>query len=275
MGNTLIREMVIQDIPDALRLCRAAGWNHLHVDWLRLIDHQPGGCFAAEIDGRLVGTVTSIRYQTQLAWIGMMLVDQNYRRRGIGTKLMNAILNFLREQKVECIKLDATPLGEPVYARLGFRSESSFHRWERRADETGKAKRSETVAMLNDFHLKLDREAFGVDRSAWLQRVAQSATVVTHNTGFGMIRPGHIADYLGPVTAETPEAALAIVQDLLNHPLGQRLFWDLPHDDDDLCQLPLSLGFHPVRDLTRMWTGKMCHTSKANLQFAIIDPSVG
>ena len=92
MVSPAIRPFTRDDIAPALQLCRSAGWNQLHADWSRLIEYQPNGCFVAELDGRLVGTVTTTSYGTELAWIGMMLVHPEYRRRGIGTELMNAAM---------------------------------------------------------------------------------------------------------------------------------------------------------------------------------------
>ena len=75
MVSLRIRPFTADDVVPALNLCRAAGWNQLQQDWSRLISHQPGGCLVAEADGALAGTVTTTSYGTDLAWIGMMLVD--------------------------------------------------------------------------------------------------------------------------------------------------------------------------------------------------------
>ncbi len=64
-----------------------------------------------------------------------MLVHEDFRRRGIATELMNAGLDYLGKHNVGCIKLDATPAGQPVYERLGFDAQWSFRRWVRDQDE--------------------------------------------------------------------------------------------------------------------------------------------
>ena len=127
--SPVIRPMLLSDVSSALALCRRAGWNQTEADWRRILMYEPEGCFVALIDEQVAGTVTSTSYSTDLAWIGMMLVDDSYRRRGIATQLMMTCLRFLQSRRVRCIKLDATPLGEPVYKKLGFRSEWNFHRW--------------------------------------------------------------------------------------------------------------------------------------------------
>ena len=101
-----IRLLFESDIPSAMRLKEAAGWNQTEADWRRLLLLQPNGCFAAVKDGRVVGTTTTTIYD-ELAWIGMVLVDPQHRRQGIAATLMNVALEYLNG-KVDTIKLDAT-----------------------------------------------------------------------------------------------------------------------------------------------------------------------
>ena len=75
------------DIPAAMQLKEAAGWNQTEDDWRRLLMLEPNGCFAAIKDGRLVGTTTTTTYGNDLAWIGMVLVDPQYRRQGIASEV--------------------------------------------------------------------------------------------------------------------------------------------------------------------------------------------
>jgi Acetyltransferase (GNAT) family len=71
--------MTIEDIPEAMQLKDAAGWNQTTADWARFLSASPEGCFVAEREGRVVGTSTSIVYEGRFAWIGMVIVDSQYR----------------------------------------------------------------------------------------------------------------------------------------------------------------------------------------------------
>ena len=115
-----IRLLTDGDIGAALALQQLEGWNQTVRDWSRLLQLAPTGCFAAELDGRLSGTVTTITYGGALAWIGMMLVAPEHRRRGIGTKLLSTALDYLQTAGIAAVKLDATPVGQPLYEGLGF-----------------------------------------------------------------------------------------------------------------------------------------------------------
>jgi GNAT superfamily N-acetyltransferase len=269
-----IRLFTNQDIPPALELCRAAGWNQLHQDWARLIAYEPGGCFAAEIDKQLVGTITTTRYGTDLAWIGMMLVHEDFRRRGIATALMNAGLDYLGKQHVGCIKLDATPAGQPVYQRLGFDAQWSFRRWVRDQDEFSDRAPPAAAATLATTHIDLDRVAFAADRSRWLKLLNAGSVLCQRPRGFGMLRSGFLASYLGPVVAENRDVARDIIVELLKQSPG-KTFWDPPEVNPDAVQLAQSLGFQPIRDLTRMWIGSQPINPAMNLQYAFSDPGTG
>lgn len=167
------RLKTIEDIPEAMQLKDAAGWNQTTSDWTRFLSASPDGCFVAECEGRVVGTATSIVYEGRFAWIGMVIVDSQYRGQGIGTALLERTVCFLDSRSVLCMKLDATPQGKPVYEKFGFVSEYDIERWKlkrrRRANSAGKAS-----AEIEDV-LRLDREIFGADRSGILRSLTEAA----------------------------------------------------------------------------------------------------
>src|SRR3954467_8790642 len=124
------RPLMKADIPRAHELRRLANWNQSQQDWAGYLEFEPKGCFAAEVDGLVVGTATTITYGKSFGWIGMVLVDPDYRRGGVGTALLLRAIEFLKSRGVESIKLDATPMGRPVYLPLGFRDEYELARYE-------------------------------------------------------------------------------------------------------------------------------------------------
>src|SRR5471030_2656885 len=112
-----IRAMAADDITAGMRLCRASNWNQLEDDWRVFLNSTGSGAFLAAKAGRVVGTVAFLRYDG-FAWIAMMLVDPQERGAGIGAHLMEEALSALKD--VDCLGLDATPMGEPLYRRFGF-----------------------------------------------------------------------------------------------------------------------------------------------------------
>jgi GNAT superfamily N-acetyltransferase len=181
-----IRLLFESDIPAAMKLKEAAGWNQTEDDWRRLLRLQPAGCFAATKNDELVGTTTTTTYKDQLAWIGMVLVDPQSRRQGVATRLMETALDYLRG-KVATVKLDATAQGKPVYERFGFEEESLVERWvghihSSSIDRSGGSGFELTAATMNAGAqrelLDLDLRAFDSDRSSLIQLLMDEATVV-------------------------------------------------------------------------------------------------
>jgi GNAT superfamily N-acetyltransferase len=157
------RLMTIEDIPEAMQLKDTVGWNQTSADWVRFLSANAEGCFVAESGGRVVGTSTSIVYEGRFAWIGMVIVDSQYRWQGIGTALLQRTVRCLDSRSVLCMKLDATPQGKPVYEKFGFVSECDIERWMLKRQHY-KNIAEDTSAALGDV-LPLDREIFGADRS--------------------------------------------------------------------------------------------------------------
>src|SRR5262245_40732531 len=128
MPSHELRRMTDADIDFGIRLKATAGWNQRPADWKRLIRLEPEGCLILKNDGVPVDTVTTTLYEKRLAWIGMVLVSPDTRRKGYGTELLKAAMNYCETQRVEVIKLDATPLGKKLYDTLGYHDEYRLKR---------------------------------------------------------------------------------------------------------------------------------------------------
>ena len=120
--------MTTADIPLGLKLARQAGWNQIEPDWRRFLTMQPDGCFVGELDGTAVATTAAFIFGS-VAWIAMVLVDIDSRRKGVATTLLKHALDFLDEQGVKTVRLDATAAGQPVYEKLGFVPEYPLTRY--------------------------------------------------------------------------------------------------------------------------------------------------
>ena len=281
--------MADTDVPFADRIRDLAGWNQSLQDWKRLLRHDPRGCFVAEWSGRPAGTATTTVYSKDLAWIGMVLVDPDVRRRGIGTALLVRCIEHLRRSGVGCIKLDATPLGMHVYGPLGFVSEWSLSRWqtterapssariEAASDPGPRPLDSSDVACVAD----LDASAFGVARNRMLTMLAtQSATRVRTDgagriVGYGMLRPGQRAYYLGPMVAQDESSGIALADDLLGSIALLPLYWDIPDANQAAIRVARRHGMQRQRTLTRMYLGENTRPGRPAAQWAIAAPEIG
>src|SRR5438445_10891273 len=65
-----------------------------------------------------------------VAWFGKVRVAVDPRGRGVGKALMGHALDFLERQGVRSVRLDATPLGQPLSEKQGFVAEYALLRYE-------------------------------------------------------------------------------------------------------------------------------------------------
>jgi predicted N-acetyltransferase YhbS len=281
-----IRVMKEADLDATDTLRSLAGWNQTRQDWLRLLGLQPEGCFVAEQEGQVIGTVTTTCYGSRLAWIGMLLVHPEQRGRGVGRALMRHALDYVRTEGVVCAGLDASPAGEPLYLSLGFRPVWALARWEASAPKrTPLLPSNAHVQPVQEAHweaiVDMEAHAFGVPRPRLLHTLAQESQPVNVATdesgqvhGFGMRRAGAGAHYLGPVIAQDPPCAVALIASLLQGLEGQPVCWSIPAPNRAAVGLAEAYGFTCQRGLTRMVLGPRPQ-QRPEMQFAITGFATG
>lgn len=286
-----LRLLTRADLPFADSLRAQAGWNQTTADWERFLTAEPDGCFLAEWKGAPAGTATTFVYSPELAWIGMVLVHPEQRRRGIGNALLLRCVGYLQGRGVRCIKLDATALGQPVYERLGFQSEWSLTRWERSgppetfpSDGWSVRLRHWREGDAGDVD-RLDTAVFGVSRKRLLRELAKqscAAQVVESEAGeplgYGLMRAGARAYYLGPIVARTSEVPFPLIEALLTRcgaAAETKVFWDIPDQNLAAVAWARAHGFTPQRSLTRMYLGQNSAPGDSCLQFGISAPELG
>lgn len=283
-----LRIMTKADIPAGMRLKEIAGWNQTAEDWMRFLNASEGGCFVAEADGKVRGTVTTIAYEKRLAWVGMVLVDPEDRGKGVGTKLLEIAIESLINAKIASIKLDATPQGKPIYEKLGFQREYEIERWilkrtpEVAAQADENLSRNAVSERVLEMILAEDREVFGADRSQLLRSLRQSAPEFTgavwenttlRSSAFG--RRGSFADHLGPWMAKDTEAARELLRSFVARSRREVLLVDCLKSNAIAGNLLKSMGFEFSRPLTRMYLGANQHPGRTENLCAIVGPEFG
>ncbi len=265
-----------------MRLKESARWNQTEDDWRRLLQMDARGCFCATVDDRVVATTTTTTYGIKLAWIGMVLVDPDYRRRGIATKLMKRALDYLTEVKVVTVKLDATPEGQMVYENLGFKVESLIERWDGTAHANSEVSFAPFDTSNCDEIFALDRRAFNADRSRLIEKLIADACVAPqivaapdgHVHGYALARRGSNADYLGPLVAIDLETATTLFDATLAQLPGQQVYVDVNTNFQKGAEMLAAGGFVKQRDLIRMSYGAESNPTSESV-FAIAGPEIG
>lgn len=284
-GGIALRPLEPSDLPAAARLAALAGWNQTPDDWRILLEAAHEHCLAAVANGRIVGTATAMVYGRELAWIGMVLVDPEFRRLGIATRLMEALGGGLT--RVRTVRLDATPAGREVYQRLGFADECALTRMVRpraAAPAPEPALRGARVMTTGQVAraIGLDRRIFGANRQALLAALRRGAPAHAWSVAdgarllaAGFSRPGRHYHQLGPIVATTPLAARAIAAAAL-HALGDRdVVIDVPDAQAEWRQWLIGQGFRAERPFIRMRKGPVAAAARFEQYFALAGPEFG
>ena len=89
------------------------------------VERDPRGAFVAELNGRIVGYITTwIDEQAGFGNIPNLAVAADQRGRGLGRKLIEHALDHFRRQGMQCARietLEQNPVGQNLYPACGFR----------------------------------------------------------------------------------------------------------------------------------------------------------
>ena len=280
-----LRKMVLSDMDSLMKLKNAEGWNQLKKDWALLISYKESVNLVAVLDDRIVGTITAINYANTVAWIGMMLVDRDYRGRGISKLLLLDAIDKLN--KCKSIKLDATPAGRPVYLKLGFIDEYTLYRMTNPSVsnispsdnliETEKMRPGDIPKVA-----AFDKEIFGADRTELITLLYETcpelAWFIKENNrvvGFCLGRQGQNFTQIGPVNASSKKYAEALIRSAINQMTGRALVVDIPAAKSETKAWLETCGFISQRPFDRMYLSKNPHPGIIENLYLIAGPELG
>src|SRR5882762_2459341 len=187
------------DALAGLELSAEAHWNQNEADWRFFLSQ--GTVFGVrDGDGHLIATAALLPYTSGNAWISMVLVTANWRRRGLATRLVDACLGAAARQGLTTW-LDATPAGATVYGPLGFAPTIQLRRLRLETSTPVKAGVPQPLSAgkLEDF-IARDRRSMGFDRSALLAELGgrSGSRLLTNGDAIALVRDGRKARHIGP-----------------------------------------------------------------------------
>jgi GNAT superfamily N-acetyltransferase len=250
---------IVQLGPDdaiaGLALSTEAHWNQNEADWRFFLGE--GTVFGVRDNGgHLVATAALLPYTSGNAWISMVLVTVAWRRRGLATKLVDACLDAAAKRGLT-LWLDATPAGATVYGPLGFKPTVQLRRLrlENSPPKAGAPQSSQTCDLRQ--LTALDRDAMGFHRGPLLAELCGRAgsRLVSHNGAVALIRDGRKNKYIGPVFADAPDRALALIHEIVRSENGPLLI-DAVATQDAFLKGLTNHGWTIERPFQRMRFGR-------------------
>jgi len=229
---------------------------------------QGWGIDALDDAGRLqlAASVVVLPYGPRFAWVSMVLVLPEFRRRGFAQLLLRHALAQLQADGRAAV-LDATPVGHAVYVHEGFANTWGFARYRREArallPERPAAPATRPLAESDWPAIDLlDRVSFGASRLALLRclaaRLPQAARVAEQGgrlLGFVLGRNGREAAQIGPLWASDSDVALPLLHDALVPLSGEAVYVDMLDHQRVMLPALQAMGFGLQRPFTRMVRG--------------------
>jgi GNAT superfamily N-acetyltransferase len=262
------------DALAGLALSIEAHWNQNEADWRFFL--TKGTVFGVrDNDGHLIATAALLPYKSGNAWISMVLVTTRWRRRGVATKLVDACLDAAAKQGLTCW-LDATPAGAAVYGPLGFAPTLQLRRL--RLENSTRLKAATSLRLqacdLQEF-IARDIDAMGFDRNTLLAELGRrpGSRLLSNGDAIALVRDGRKARHIGPLFADSPDRALAIVSEIVRTDNGPLLIDAVNEQDEFLGGLTRS-GWVVERPFQRMRLGS-APALVAEPPFAVAGPEFG
>lgn len=283
-GET-IRPLREADLERLEELSGQVGFNQTRADWERLLRLAPDGCFAATRGGRVVATTTTTAYAGRLAWVGMVVVDESFRRLGIGSRLVEHALNHLDSAHgIRNVALDATVLGKQVYDRYGFVEQYQVHRLQGEASAVD-ATTLVGVRPMSPTDLPavtaMESAALGVPRATLLEdlcRAFPEGCSVVEDEGrliaWSFRRPGARRWHIGPVGARDQRAADLAFQAAISPIPGAPIELDVP-EGPRRAHLAKRFALTTARSFARMVRGPSLPDPDGGSGYATVAPELG
>jgi GNAT superfamily N-acetyltransferase len=264
-------ELREEHVPGCLALSQAASWNQNEADWRLMLALGRG--WGLSVDGTLVASTLVIPYGG-FAWISMVLVLPEHRRKGYASRLLRVAIDDLGASKLKPI-LDATPAGREVYRQEGFQDTWTFKRFALRGVARGMNGTARRAINWRNA-LELDAEAFGGDRQ-WLLRALQRRlpdTALGAPDGFVLGRDGREAHQVGPLVARNEATALELLEQALGN-VAAPVYVDVVDHATQMQGWLQQRGFEFQRPFTRMVHGGGRAPGDEKLVFLVAGPELG
>lgn len=285
--DATIRTITLSDIPELMPIKNQAGWNQLPGDWARLMRLNPGGCFCIQVDGEIIGTVTTTPVSSRMAWVGMLVVRENKRGKGFGRMLLNQAIYHLESRGFTTIFLDATPAGKPLYLSAGFRTWGFLKRHIVNPLNINDIDQKDANGSMREFSSEfmgavcnIDMEMTGYSRGDVIQSLVSPETSMVHLKPDGTVdgyitwREGQNFTQVGPLVAREGEIARCLFIRAMSSMNLDKGCIDVPSERLHFEIFLKGTGAVPAREFTRMYKGKPPSITN-NGEFATSGPEKG
>lgn len=266
-GNYQIRTMTPAEVAQAVDWAAAEGWNPGLADTECFLSVDPGGFIGGWLDGRMISSISVINYDDAFSFLGFYIVEEPHRGNGYGYALWQ---EAIKHAGGRLIGLDGVVAEQDNYRRSGFEFAYNNIRYGGVPQALSDAHVPSGVTLVplagsSPDISTYDRRVFPAPREAFLDAWVSAKDHVARAVragdggvlGYGVIRPCRTGFKIGPLFADDPAIARALVTELIaaTGTNGADVFLDVPEPHGSAVAMAKDLGLEPVFETARMYTG--------------------
>jgi GNAT superfamily N-acetyltransferase len=257
-----IRSMAPAEVGLALDWAAAEGWNPGLADAACFYAADPGAFLIATLNDAPIGCISATAYGATFGFIGFYLMRPEFRGNGYGMALWRTAMARLQGR---VIGLDGVVAQQANYRKSGFALLHRNIRYGAAApfmpSQPGPQPIEATAQHFSQI-AAFDRRFFPSARDGflrqWLTASGHIALVLIGAKGveaLGVLRPCREGSKIGPLFAETPEAARGIFTALIARAPAGPVFLDVPEPNSAAIGMAQEAGMAPAFETARMYAG--------------------
>lgn len=256
-----IRVMTRGDLDIALAWAREEGWNPGLDDAGAFYAADPSGFLMGWLDGEPIASISVVKYGADFAFLGLYIVRPGHRGKGYGKAIWDAGITSAGDRT---IGLDGVVAQQGNYRTSGFVLSHRSARWGGRIAETPASPPGVRRLTASDLPalIAYDAMCFPAPREQFLREWIGSParTIVgllsgNHLTGYGAIRPATDGWKIGPLFADDPLDAEALLANLAYVAGDGHIFIDVPEPNLAARAIAVRFRLTPAFETARMYRG--------------------
>ncbi|RWP49966.1 GNAT family N-acetyltransferase [Mesorhizobium sp.] len=274
-----IRTLALEEVEILVDWAAAEAWNPGLGDAVAFQAADPEGFISAFVDGEMVAGISAVAYGDDFGFIGLYICRPDRRGEGHGKAVWDAGMARLGNRT---IGLDGVVEQQANYRSMGFAPVYRTIRFvgspnvPAEVDSGICAIGSELVPDVLDY----DSRFFPAPRRSflehWLRPPHIALAIVKGGAieGYGVARRCRDGCKIGPLFADSPDAASRLFAALANASGPGNIHLDVPETSGDFAARLTSAGLQPGFETARMYKGKAPQLTQSGV-FAITTLELG
>lgn len=248
------------ELSTAIDWARQEGWNPGKHDASVFYQADPSGFLCGKIQEQIIATISAVKYGSEFGFIGLYIVNNEFRSQGFGLKLWNAAIDSLAGRN---IGLDGVLAQQENYKKSGFRLAHRNIRFTGKSFKSASASRAIPIQNIAFEEIAAyDSQFFPDERKnllkQWIAPENSVSLVIAEDSkilGYGTIRVCDLGFKIGPLNADNSDIAEALYLALTaTVPEQSEIFLDIPEPNAAGLQLAQQFNMSPVFETARMYT---------------------